>query len=279
MLRFARKDAKRIHIIPQKYDKICITPENLILLWPNNLSMKHRLLTLFAIILTTPLFAQQGDVVLCEGFFNPWLEEGWDAKGDDWVVWYISNTTYAGCKPREMQMYPDVNFEGTTRLITPIVELSKYDYINFQFNHCFDATQGELDARIGIGISQNGEDWESIWEDTVTAPIVQSKYLLTFDMEEWPSKEPQFCLYYSGRGAYVTSWYIDNVIIFAAKKNKYGDMEDTDENGFIASKSTVTTLKGPSKGTVTSFSKMRKSRSRMAGVVEGRKKRWWQFWK
>ena len=245
-LRFACNDAKRIHIILQKYDKICITPENLILLWPNILSMKHRLLTLFAIILTSPLFAQQGDVVLCEGFFNPWLEEGWDAKGD---------------------------------LITPIVELNKYDYINFQFNHCFDATQGELDARIGIGISQNGEDWESIWEDTITAPIVQSKYLLTFDMEEWPSKEPQFCLYYSGRGAYVTSWYIDNVIIFAAKKNKYGDMEDTDENGFIASKSTVTTLKGPSKGTVTSFSKMRKSRSRMAGVVEGRKKRWWQFWK
>ena len=107
--------------------------------------MKKRLLTLLMVIFTLPLFAQQGDVVLCEGFFNPWLEEGWDAKGDDWVVWYISNTTYAGCKPREMQMYPDFNFEGTTRLVTPIVELEKYDFINFQFNHCLEATQGELE--------------------------------------------------------------------------------------------------------------------------------------
>jgi hypothetical protein len=241
--------------------------------------MKKHLLTLFAIILISPLFAQQGDVVLCEGFFNPWLEEGWDAKGDDWVVWYVSNTTFAGCKPHEMQMYPDFNFEGTTRLVTPIVELDKYDFINFQFNHALEATLGEINAQIGIGISTNGEDWESIWEDTLVGSIAQSQYLLTFDMQEWTTKSPQFCLYFKGHGAYVTSWYIDNVIVFASKKNKYGGIDDTDENGFIASASHITTLKGPSAGTITHFSKMRKSRSRYARVVEGRQKKWWQFWK
>ena len=238
--------------------------------------MKHRLLTLLAIIFTLPLFAQQGDVVLCEGFFNPWLEEGWDARGDDWVVWYISNTSFAGGKPREMQMYPDINFAGTTQLITPIVELDKYDVINFQFNHSLEATQAEVDARIGIGISQDGENWESIWEDTLVGGITQSQYLLTFDMEEWPSKSPQFCLYFSGRGAYVSSWYIDNVIIYASKKNKYGGIDDSDENGFVASRSHVRNLKA---GTVTHFSKMKRSNGRYARVVEGRQKRWWQFWK
>lgn len=238
--------------------------------------MKHRLLTLLIIILTSPLFAQQGDVVLCEGFFNPWLEEGWEVKGDDWVVWYISNTSYAGGKPREMQMYPDVNFEGTARLVTPIVELDKYDFINFQFNHSLEATQAELDARIGIGISQDGENWESVWEDTLIGGVTQSQYLLTFDMEEWPSKSPQFSLYFAGHGAYVSSWYIDNVIIYASKKNKYGGMDDSDENGFVASRSHVRNLRA---GTVTHFSKMKQSKGRYARVVEGRQKRWWQFWK
>lgn len=241
--------------------------------------MKKHLLILLVLILTLPLFAQQGDVVLCEGFFNPWLEEGWDAKGDNWAVWYISNTAFAGGKSREMQMYPDFNFEGTTRLVTPIVELEKYDFINFQFNHCLEATQGELNVQIGIGVSQNGEDWESVWEDTVTTGIAQSQYLLTFDMEEWTSKSPQFCLYFTGQGANVTSWYVDNVIIFASKKNKYGDIEDTDEGGFVASLSHVLNLKGPKAGTVTKFSTLRKSRNRYARVVEGREKKWWQFWK
>ena len=241
--------------------------------------MKHRLLTLFAILLTSSLFAQQGDVVLCEGFFNPWLEEGWDAKGDNWAVWYISNTTYAGGKAHEMQMYLDYNFIGTTRLVTPIVELGKYDFINFQFNHCFEAAQGDLNAQIGIGISQDGETWESIWEDTVTGSIAQSQYLLTFDMEEWTTKSPQFCLYYSGDGAYVNSWYIDNVIIYASKKNKYGNIDDEDENGFVAARSHILSLKGPKAGTVTQFTTLRKSRNRYARVVEGRQKRWWQFWK
>ena len=241
--------------------------------------MKHHLLTLLVILFTSPLFAQQGDVVLCEGFFNPWLEEGWDATGDDWVVWYISNPAYAGGKAREMQMYPDFNFNGTTRLVTPIVELEKYDFINFQFNHALEATQGELDVQIGIGISQDGENWESIWEDTVHGSIAQSQYLLTFDMEEWPTKSPQFCLYFTGHGAYVNSWYVDNVMVFASKKNKYGGIDDTDENGFVAARSHILNLKGPSAGSVTKFSSLRASRNRYARVVEGRQKKWWQFWK
>jgi hypothetical protein len=232
--------------------------------------MKKHLLTIVVAFLISPLFAQQGDVVLCEGFFNPWLEEEWDAKGDDWVVWYISNTSFAGGKPREMQMYPDGNFEGTARLVTPIIELDKYDFINFQFNHCLEATQGELDARIGIGISPDGENWESIWEDTLVGSVTQSQYLLTFDMEEWTTKEPQFSLYFSGKGSYVSSWYIDNVIVYASKKNKYGGMGDTDENGFVASRSHVRNLKA---GTTTRFSKMKKSNSRWSKVVEGRRKR------
>ena len=235
--------------------------------------MKRHLLTLFVLLFSLQTFSQQGDVVLCEGFFNPWLEEGWDARGDDWVVWYLSNTSYAGGKAREMQMYPDFNFHGTTRLITPIVELGKYDFINFQFNHALEATQGELDVQIGIGISQDGENWESIWEDTVSGSIAQSQYMLTFDMEEWPTKAPQFCLYFTGSGAYVNSWFVDNVIIFASKKNKYGGIDDSDENGFVAARSHILSLKGPSAGTVTKFSTMRKSRNKFSKVVEGRKGR------
>ena len=229
--------------------------------------MKSRLFAILALFLVSPMLAQQGDVVLCEGFFNPWLEEGWDVKGDNWAVWYISNTSFAGGKAREVQMYPDFNFVGTTRLVTPIVELGKYDFINFQFNHCLEATQGELNVQIGIGISQDGESWESIWEDTVTGSITQSQYLLTFDMEEGPSKAPQFCLYFTGEGAYVNSWYIDNVIVFASKKNKYGKIDDSDESGFVAARSHILNLKGPKAGTVTQFSKMRKSKNKFAKIV------------
>lgn len=209
-------------------------------------------------------------MVLCEGFFNPWLEEGWDVKGDNWAVWYISNTSFAGGKAREMQMTPDYNFVGTTRLITPIVELGKYDFINFQFNHCLETTAGTLDARIGIGISENGESWQSIWEDTVTGSIAQSQYLLTFDMEEWPSKAPFFCLYYSGEGNYINAWYIDNVIIFASKKNKFGKIDDSEEGGFVAARSHILSLSGPKAGTVTQFSTLRRSKSKFAKIVEGR---------
>ncbi|MBQ6771010.1 MAG: hypothetical protein IJP44_08565 [Bacteroidales bacterium] len=232
--------------------------------------MKRIWSSILLVFFALPIMAQQGDVVLCEGFFNPWLEEGWDVKGDEWAVWYLSNTNYAGGKSREVQMYPDFNFEGTTRLVTPVVELGKYDFINFQFNHCFEATQGELNAQIGIGISHDGETWESIWEDTLTGSIEQSQYLLTFDMEEWSSKTPQFCLYFSGLGSYVNSWYIDNVIVFASKKNKFGKIDDSDETGFVAARSHILSLKGPKAGTVTRLGTMKKSKNKFSKIVEGR---------
>lgn len=232
--------------------------------------MKRCLFVFVMSFVINVLHAQQGDVVLCEGFYNPWLEENWDVKGDNWAVWYISNTSFAGGKAREMQMTPDYNFVGTTRLITPLVHLEKYDFINFQFNHSLEATQGDMNVQIGIGISENGDSWESIWEDTVVSSIAQSQYLLTFDLSDWPGKSQYFCLYYTGEGAYVNNWYIDNVIIFGSKKNKYGKIDDSDENGFVAARSHILSLKGPKAGTVTQFSTMKRSKNRFARIVEGR---------
>ena len=68
-------------------------------------------------------------------------------------------------------------------------------------------------------------------------------------------------------------------MVFASKKNKYGGIDDTDENGFVAARSHILNLKGPSAGSVTKFSSLRASRNRYARVVEGRQKKWWQFWK
>ena len=236
--------------------------------------MKRWPIFLFLLFLTFEVVAQRGDVVLCEGFFSPWLEEGWDVKGDDWAVWYISNSAFAGCKSRELQMVPDINFSGTTRLVSPVVELHKYDYIYFQFNHFFDACHGNINAIIGVATAQGEDDWTTIWNDTLTGRIDQSRYLLTFDMQEWSSKDVRFCLFYSGEGAYVNSWYIDNVIIFGAKKNKYGKMDESDDDGgFIASLSKIFTLRGPDAGRTTSFSSFRRSKNKFARIVEGRKGR------
>lgn len=236
-------------------------------------AMKRLVTTLLAMLLVLQLAAQQGDVVLCQGFFSPWIEEGWDVKGDNWAVWYISNTCNAGCKPREMQMVPDINFTGTTRLVTPVVELGKYDYIFFQFNHCFEAHPGIMKAVIGIAIAQGEDDWTPIWSDTLAGSIDQSQYMLTFDMAEWASKSVHFCLFYSGEGAYVSNWYIDNVIIFADKKNKYGKIDESDDRGFVADRSQILPLRGPKAGKVISLGSIKRSKNKFSRIVEGRKGR------
>jgi hypothetical protein len=218
-------------------------------------------------ILAVPAMAQRGDVVLCEGFYSPWLNEGWDVGGDEWVVWYISNTSYAGSKAHEMQMYPDYNFNGTTLLSSPFVELDKYDYIMLQFNHSVETYDVGRKGVIGIGISQDQEHWESIWSDTITQSILQSQYLLTFDMEPWNNKSNYFCFYYTGDGSCVRNWFLDSIIIFADKKDKYGRIGYDDESGFIAGLSKITSLFGGKEKNM--FTKQRRSRNKFAKIVNG----------
>ena len=221
-------------------------------------------------LLVVPMMAQRGDVVLCQGFYNPWLEDGWNVAGDEWVVWYFANTSNAGSKAHEMQMVPDYNFNGTTMLTSPLVELDGYDYIMIQFNQCLEAYDTRHSGFIGIGISSDNEHWESIWSDSVTESVLQSNCLLTFDMEPWDTKTNHFCFYYSGDGSCVKNWFIDDIIIFADKKDKYGRMEPSDENGFIAALSKITSLVG---GNDTyRFHRQKRSKNKFAKIVNG--KRW-----
>lgn len=211
-------------------------------------------------------FGQRGDVALIEGFYNAWLSDDWQVIGDNWAVWYISNTSFAGSKPHEMMMYPDYNFNGTTMLSSPKVDLDKYDYIMIQFNHCVETYDNPNPGIIGIGTSANGVHWESIWTDTITGNIDQCQYLLTFDMEQWSAKSNSFCLYYTGDGNCIKKWYIDNFIVFADKKDKYGRMGDeADDKGFVAAKSRL----GNGRREKNMFSRMKRSKNKFSKIVNG----------
>lgn len=228
--------------------------------------MKRLFFILFLVVLGLPTLAQRGDVVLCEGFYNAWLNEGWDVSGDEWVVWYISGTSYAGSKANELQMYLDYNFNGTTMLTTPLVTLDKYDYIMVQFNHSIEVYDTSHKGVIGIGISTDNKSWESIWTDTITEGVLQSQYLLTFDMEPWRSKSNHFCFFYTGDGSCVKNWFLDSIIVFADNKDKYGRIpDDRDETGFIASKS----YSWPSGRAKNMFTRQRRSRNKFAKIVNG----------
>lgn len=224
------------------------------------------IIVILLLLKSTLGWAQRGDVVLAEGFFNAWLNEEWEVAGDPWAVWYISNTTFAGNKPNEMQMYPDYNFNGTTMLTSPLVTLDDYDYIMIQFSHCIEAFNNPHQGLIGIGISSDNEQWQSIWSDTITGSLDQCQYLLTFDMEPWDVKSNHFCFYYSGDGACVKNWFLDNIVIFADKKDKYGRMgEEADDNGFIAAKS-KTNSRGRAKNM---FTKQKRSKNKFSKIVNG----------
>jgi hypothetical protein len=135
-----------------------------------------------------------------------------------------------------------------------------------QFNHSVEVYDTSHKGVIGIGISQDNENWESIWTDTINQSILQSKYLLTFDMEPWNNKNNHFCFFYSGDGSCVKNWFLDNIIIFADKKDKYGRITEQDETGFIAALSYLSKVGERAKNM---FTKQGRSKNKFAKIVYG----------
>ena len=211
--------------------------------------------------------AQIGDVVLYQGFYAAWLDEGWGVSDEDWVAWFLSNTQNAGGKPREIQMNLNYNFEGTTRIYTPKLNLSKYDILQVHFSQCIETTRGNEQGCIGIAVSDDGESWESVWEDTIRIASFQREMLVNIDMDEWSSRNKHFSLYYSGSGEFLNNWYIDNIIVYASKK------EELKKQQKQAKRKKLFGRKNKS-SEFSDLDKMKRSRSRYARIVGGGKRRW-----
>ena len=123
--------------------------------------MKKRLLFIFAMLFATAMMAQNRAVLLQESFDGSSLPAGWsiDAQQSNWSV---SATNNAGGAANEMKLDWSPQFNGTTRLITPAVNLTGISSVVFSFKHALDNYSGA--NSIGLATTANGgTTWNQAW--------------------------------------------------------------------------------------------------------------------
>jgi len=171
--------------------------------------MKRKLLLLAAIMAScTTLFSQ---VHIWEGFNGGQMPPaGWTINGYP-AQWSISNSDNAGgASPEAMFTYIDAT--GTTRLITPSVDLTGYTTIKLSFKHFYDYYA--VGPKIGVATRSNGGAWNMVWEVTPTGNVGPQQKDLDISNGDVGSSDFQVCFYMTGYLYNVDYWYIDNVLLF-----------------------------------------------------------------
>ena len=171
--------------------------------------MKKTLLLTLALLLSVTAFSQS-NILLQETFDSEW-PAGWTTSTVGAENWIISATDKAGGDPNEMQLtFMPIIFNGTTRLITPAINLSGIDEVVLSFRHCLDNQINTY--TLGIATSTDGENWNTAWSEVYGDSGVFEVYEL-ISTSDFGSENVYFSIFFVGSSFTMNGWYFDDITI------------------------------------------------------------------
>ncbi len=166
------------------------------------------------IYLLTPLLAVScwvsAQTFLYEDFSSGIMPpSGWSIDGYP-AQWSNEATDNAGgIAPEAMFTWIDLQ-NVTSRLISPVVDLTGVPNVSLSFQHYYDFY--DVGCFIGVATRFGTGDWTSIWEFEPGASIGPEVKIL--QLTGVGQSDFQFCLYITGNLYNVNYWYIDDVKLY-----------------------------------------------------------------
>ena len=182
--------------------------------------MKKALLLGFALLLASATMAQTRNILLEELFDAPTMPSGWYISEEGTDNWSISPSTFSGGDPNEIELMWYPSFNGTSRLVSPAIDLTGISSVGFSFKHALDNFEGT--HTIGIATSSNGgATWNEAWSQSYDTSGAWDINVLvnTFDMGQ---PNVCFCLFYTGDSFNINNWYFDNIYVYTVEELDLG---------------------------------------------------------
>ncbi len=175
--------------------------------------MKKSLLFIAAILMSVSVFAQTRTTFISEHFNSSTAPAGWQVAGSGTSNWGISATQNAGGEANELVLVWNPQFNGTSRMVMPAVDLTGVSSVVVSFKHALDNYSGG--HTLGIATSSDGGNtWNEAWSQTYSSSNswVVNQEVSTADMG---NSNVNFCIFYTGNSYNINNWYFDDIEIFS----------------------------------------------------------------
>lgn len=183
------------------------------LFYTNPLTMK-KIYTLTTMLLLTWLSYGQA-LLLTEDFSAGTMPpDGWTIEGQE-TWWAADNTSYAGGTAPEARFgWVPHELIDSTRLISPILDLTGIPNVVLQFKHSFHDFDGSGGFAFGCATRSGGGEWTSIWEENpITNVEPETKVIPLSGTADATAEDFQLCFYFKGDMYVFYEWNIDDIII------------------------------------------------------------------
>jgi hypothetical protein len=171
--------------------------------------MKSKLLLSALLVFT--IVSASGQTFIYEDFSSGQMPpDGWSINGLQ-AQWSVSQSNNAGGVAPEA-MFTYVSGTSTTRLISPVLDLTGLTSVHLNFMHFYDWYSNPA-PKVGVATrSGTSGTWHSVWEVTPTGNIGPIQMDLEINNSDLGSQF-QFCFYLNGNMYNIDYWYLDNVIL------------------------------------------------------------------
>lgn len=174
--------------------------------------MKKTLLFIVAILMSVSVFAQTRTTFISEHFDGSAMPEGWQVMENGASCWSISATQNAGGIANELKLYYSPQFNGTSRMVMPAVDLTGVSSVVVSFKHCLDNYQGS--HTLGVATtSDDGATWNVAWSQSYSSDG-QWNINQVVSTPDMGNSNVRFCIYYTGNSYNIDNWYFDDIEIF-----------------------------------------------------------------
>ncbi|MBQ8957890.1 MAG: T9SS type A sorting domain-containing protein [Bacteroidales bacterium] len=166
------------------------------------------------VVLMSLATAARSSVYLFEQFDGGFLPTGWSVTGIGADYWNISETDKAGGSPNEIYFYCGTH--GTWRLISPAVDMSGQQHVNFSFKLRYEKWGNPVSIGIATS-SDNGAHWHQAWTQNFNAT---NNYEINevVTSEDMGKPNVKFCIFFTNSADYNTSnIYIDDISAFVQR--------------------------------------------------------------
>lgn len=169
--------------------------------------MKNLLLLLF--LVPSVLMAQNYFNIDFSGTFPP---TGWtiDAYATNWSA--VSSNNAGGTAP-EARLNWTPTFNGTSRLISPVINTTGNTVVTTEFKFNLDHYGGPY--TIGAATRSGGGAWNIVWQIVnPTGSIPATTEVVTISNANVGASDFQICWFFSGNSYNLNYWYLDDLKLF-----------------------------------------------------------------
>ncbi len=174
--------------------------------------MKTITLIFIQFLLATTLI---GQIHFGDEFFDaqvPYYPPGWTVDGNT-QNWRTNSTNNAGGEIPEAYFYSNPLFEGESRLISSVIDLSGTQVVTLIFKHQLTDYLGGY--TVGVATRIQGGDWHEVWSVDVNGDIPSETVTIDIDNDDVGNDDFQFCMFFSGLSSQAYKWHFDDFVLFS----------------------------------------------------------------